>query len=236
MPPPAVTVTAKCENARSQGWYGSSGWSDDLLYCDPTRQLIDSFKIADVTYKVRRPLMAYYEPPVGPRAGRFFAVGLEKWLLGKGMTLEESKRDWQLKVDHEVQRLHALQDFEQTDRDNQMLRSLGRYFDLNEIRYSRPIISRLMGSLESTYPRPYKVAWVDGSTSQLNREQIPAEMSAFREGRPFEAIIERDARTWKLLRIVSAFPCSALPHLADDEAEELLSSVSNEKLPRMGWD
>ena len=69
----------------------------------------------------------------------------------------------------------------------------------------------------------YRVRWLDGSTSKLARRDIPADMVRFRVGQPFDAVVLRDARSWKLIRIESVFAAKSLPVVSENDANEILA-------------
>lgn len=236
--PPALPPTFHSREATTEFWGTRDAvWSRDLLYCDPMRQFVESFTIGDVYYRVLRQLPALYEPPMGGRQGRFIAAPLSPDFVGNGDTLEAAREDWQLQIDFAIQRFLAMQDFEFTSDQRRQRRVLSRYFDLNEIRYSQPLKVRAYGELVSQYPRPIRVRWVDGTKNTLTRQQISSEMVGFVVGQPFEAVVERNPRTWELIRIQAAFRTTGLPSVSADEAAELLQNVSSTRnLPPLSWD
>lgn len=216
---------------------GRIEWPAELLYCDPTRQLVDSFRVADVYYRLSSAMHGTFEPGMGERPGRFVVAELASDFVGIGGDLDEAKLDWQLQVDHAIQRLLGLQDFERTLEDRRISSMLTNFFDFNEIRYSQPIKAREMGTIVSAYPRATKVKWIDGQTNNLKRDQIPVEMVGYKVGQPFEAVVERDSRTWQLIRIASAFRCTNLPYVSEKDAINLLGEAPSTKdLPHLDWD
>lgn len=232
-------VPAIVEHTPEPRWQSSlaSSWSKDLLYWDPNRQLVDAFKVGDTTYKPLKPMEASFEPPMYGRPGRFVVPTLSNLFVGRGKTLEEAKEDWTYGIDQSIQRLLSLREFELNDSEREQLSILKRAFDLNEIRYGRPLAVRQYGQVVSIYPRPNRIRWLDGTTSTLRRDQLPAEVIGFRVGQPFDAVVERDARSGLLLKVIAAFPCRPLPAVSEEEAENLLKEVPSSKDRRkLSWD
>ncbi len=235
LPPPLPPPVFAREESEWEWQRGGMLWSRDLFYCDPTRHELASFKVGGVFYCLLHPVRAIYEPPIAGKSGRLIAHGLEKHFVGKGPTLEEAREDWQLQIDFAIQQLLATQDFERTVEEQGQWRVLCQYFDLNEIRYSRPLRIRAYGRLLSNHSRKFRVRWIDGEKHVFTREQIADEMVAFRPGQPFEAVVLREPRTWRLLRIESAFPARNLPEVSDQEARELLAGKSVQHA-ELEWD
>ncbi|MEZ6088159.1 MAG: hypothetical protein R3C05_09085 [Pirellulaceae bacterium] len=61
-------------------------------------------------------------------------------------------------------------------------------------------------------------------------------MVRFKAGQPFEAVVLRDPRTWKILRIESAFRAEVLPEVSEDEYVELFSATKDTSVRTLGWD
>lgn len=232
LPPVVISRDIRDENH----WGRGIEWADGLLYLDPTRFEFARFKIGDIRYRSLQPLKANYNPPAFDRSGRVTVQGLSPEIIGRGSSLKEAKRDWQLNLDAEVQRLFGTQEFELTTEDKTLLRKLNQFFDLNELRYSTPIAVRSYGRLLGVRGHKYRVRWVDGTKSTLSRKQIPASMVPFQAGQPFEAVVSRDPRTWNILRIESAFRANGLPAVSEEEAVELFSATKDTSVRTLGWD
>lgn len=233
-PPPIVNVR---EDSGWCDWQRDTFWSQDLFYCDPTRHMLKSFRVGEMLYEGLRPIHATFEPPVSGRQGRFIVAGLEEYFVGRGNTFDDAYEDWTLIIDFSIQQLLATQDFERTAEQNHQWHLLSQYFDLNEIRYSRPLRIRAYGRLLSNRGHQYRVRWIDGTKSKFTRDRVPEEVVGFRVGQPFEAVVLRDARTWQLLRVESAFATSSLPHVTEADANEFLRDVpSSNELPELPWD
>lgn len=219
--PPIVRYDDQVE----EGWIKQSPWDTDLLYYDTTRQLIGNFKVGDVIYQMRQSLQATYEPPIANTGGRFLVTQLAKVVIGRGPDLESAKYDWELKVDEKIQTLLAKQDFERTNEDIEEWEMLNRHFNLAELKYSTPADVRVYGCLEKIRGHIRQVRWLDGTISKFRRHQIPARMVTFKPGQPFEAILKRDSRNWKVLSISAVFPSHSLHEVSEAEAEAILGNI-----------
>jgi hypothetical protein len=222
---------------RVGNWHGEVVADREWLVCDSTRQAFSAFRVGEVTYRSNKVLRASFVPPFPGTEGRFVVDGLQDLEVGYGNTLDTARRDWELRVDMRIQRLLATQDFEQTSSEKKDLETLNRYFDLSKVRYASLLKVRAVGKLVAVYPRPWKVRWIDGTSSTLIREQLPIELVRMSVGRKFEAVVERDPRDWSLVRILSAFPCQISDEPDAVSAEAILSSIpTTGKLPDLEWD
>lgn len=215
-------------------WECGIFWNRDQLFRDPTLYEMQSFRVGGILYRLPRPLLATFEPPVAHKLGRFIVNGLETYFVGRGKTVEEAREDWEGQIDFSIQQLLAVQDFERTEEQQKQWHLLCRYFDMNEIRYSNPLKIRAYGRLLSTHSREFRIRFIDGEKVTLSRTEIADEMVRFLPGQPFEAVVLRDPRTWKLIRIESAFPTSLLPQVTEEEANEILAHCP--AISELEWD
>jgi len=227
MPVPLPPAIVTRDELHSQ-WHGDVSWTSSLLYRDSLLQLVGNFKVGDCKYHPIAPLHGSYEPPMNGHRGRFLVAGLEDCVVGYGATLFEARRDWELGVDALIQNLLATLDFERTGEQAKLWSKLFEYFDLNEIRYANPLRIRAFGQLIGVRGHKYRIQWIDGSRNIVERKNIPAELVRFNVGQPFDAVVSRDARTWKLIRIDSVFAAKSLPNVSIDEARELLAPQKSE--------
>lgn len=226
--------------------FNVTSWNRTYLYEDPSQLVINRFIVGDVEYVPNHVLVANYEPPVGGVQARFIVAELHSLrglmedieFVGRGASLKASKLDWSMQVDTAIQRLFAKQDFERTSSEEKLWRGLGRFFDLNSIRYSIPLKIRAYGTLESIRGHRYIVRWLDsGRVNRLNRKDIPSAMVSFRCGQPFEAVVIRNARDFKLIGIESVFATSSLPRSTDEDASLLSKPVYDPaKYPTLDWE
>ncbi len=156
--------------------------------------------------------------------------------IGRGKTLKLARQDWESQVDYAIQHLLSLQDFERTPTWQTVWKVLGKCFDLNEIRYSIPLKVRSIGTLEGIRGHRYKIRWLDGRKSKLNRKEIPCEMVSLRPGQVFEAVLVRDARSWRILKILSAFATGPIASLSKEDATNLLRANRQELKQELSWD
>ena len=217
----------------------------ERLYQDPTKLMIEGFQVGDVAYRVNHSLHGQYEPPLNQSSGRFFASELLRLkgkidgieFIGRGKSIVLARKDWEFEVDRAIQRLLSLQDFERNENESYAWSVLGSHFDLTAIRYSAPLKIRAFGQLEGIRGNRYFVRWLDGKKTKFFRQHIPSELVGFRTGQSFEAIVLRDARTFKPLGISAAFPMKALPNVTEDEAMELFGpKAGRASSSQLDWD
>ncbi|MEZ6121648.1 MAG: hypothetical protein R3C49_00575 [Planctomycetaceae bacterium] len=227
--------TATVAQVIADDWYAPNVRNWNWFYCDATRQFIGTFMVGEVLYRPTGQLIGLFEPPTPDISGRFSVSGLSS-LVGRGRTINEARADWELSVDAMIQRLFGTQDFERSTDEQENMRQLSQCFDLTEIRYALPLQVRNCGKLVSVFPRPWKVRWIDGTSSDLSRHQVPAELVRFSVGQEFEAVVEQDSRTGDLVKIVSVFK-SARKQVSDRDVTNLLSRATSSKdLPDLDWD
>jgi len=229
LPPQPPNPIVRRVDRDAANWIQSPKWDNKLLYCDTTRQLVRNFNVGEVVYRLRQPLEAIYEPPVSNRPGRFVVTQLADTVIGSGGDLESAKKDWELKVDEAIQSLLVQQDFERSVEDQKHWELMNRHFNLSEMRYSTPADVRVYGRLEKVRAHVRQVRWLDGSISRFRRDQIPAQMVAFKLGQSFEAVVKRDNRSWDAIEVSSVFPVPSLPSVSDDRAQEILDRVPSIK-------
>ncbi len=220
---------------------GYGGWDLDsfLRYAQfPTlsRRVIDSFTVGETHYRLLRPAPTRFEPPVHGADGRFLVQGLESEFIGRGRTMVDARKDWELAVDAAIQRLLATEDFERTPKQVSLWNMLSAHFDLNEIRYSQPMKIRSYGRLVRRRAHSYRVRWIDGSTNLLDRAAVPPEFVTFCDGQTFEAVLQRNSRTWALESILAVFKTSDLPAVNEKDASEFFGSASRRDLRELSWD
>lgn len=219
--PPIVRHISQME----ESWIKQSRWDNDMLFFDATKQLIGNFVVGDIAYQLRQTLEASYEPPIANKQGRFLVPQLAKVVVGQGADLESAKYDWELKVDEKIQTLLAKQNFERTLEDTEDWEMLNRHFNLAELKYSTPADVRVYGYVEKIRGHVRQVRWIDGTITRFRRHQIPAQMVTFQIGQPFEAILKRDSRSWKVLSIAAVFRSHSLHEVSDAEAESILGNI-----------
>lgn len=205
-------------------------------FVSSSQQPIDIVTVGDSSYPLIYTHVARFEPPVFGSSGRFLVSGLESEFIGRGNTLAEAKRDWELALDTAIQSLLGTEDFERSPSQQTTWNLLSRHFDLNAIRYSQPMHLRTYGRVLRRRDGVFQIRWIDGSTDKLWREAVPAEVAGYCEGQPFEAVVARDSRTWELKSIVAAFRTSELPTISDEDVETYFGRDKVRELPTLGWD
>ncbi len=236
--PPEVPSIVVARDNRAEDWYDDAFANREWFVCDSTRQTFRSFRVGDVTYRSSKMLRASFAPPFpGGVPGRYVVDDLQSLVVGYGNTLDAARRDWELGIDMLIQNTLATHDFELSAAEKDHREIINRFFDLAQIRYASLLRVRSVGKLMAVHPRPWRIRWIDGTSNELMREQLPVEMVRLRPGQMFEAVVERDPRDWTLVRVISVFPCLDFASDSETTADEILSSVpTTAELPDLDWD
>lgn len=205
---------------------------------DPLQKTIDRIEVEDASYRLRFPCQGIFSPPQPYRAGRFRVYEFPEVLAGEGATIRDAFADWKHKVDTEVQRLLLLRPFEMTATDSEMFRQLDRVIDLAAYRESVPLLVRAFGVIWKERGAQKLIRWENGQTTQIDRQQYPAEMAGYRVGQHFEATYAQSRRTGRLEKVLFCLPSPPLRSVSleetqnwEAEAKEAMDDMPPGELP-----
>lgn len=185
---------------------------------------ITDIAVGTINYPLRQELRGNYV-----RAMQVLTVnGVSPLILGEGKSSEEAKTDFCLKVHAAIQELIHKRPFEMTDRDRILWETLNEIIDTTVYRNTTPITVRQFGRIRRARPYPDEVTWENGSNERLNVTDVAdPDYVNYKPGQPFEAVVERDPLSFKLIRVLHIERRRSPRRLSStDEAEMLDESGS----------
>jgi hypothetical protein len=180
--------------------------------------------VGDVTYPIRRTLQGRYYRSLE----QFLVDGWSPAVIGHGESESIAIKDFELRVHSLVQELLAKRPFEFSEDDKQALAQVERYIDLTVFRNTHPVRTRQFGIVSKVRPFPTEIKWENGSIDAISLESVAnAEFVNFKAGQPLEAIVERDPRTFRLMRIVHVVKRSPPRQWTKQEELALMNSIGS---------
>ena len=185
---------------------------------------LSRIEVGDVAYPIRRTLLGRYYRSLE----QFLVDGWSPAVIGRGESQSVAIRDFELKVHSLVQGLLAMRPFELSENDKQAISQVERYIDLTVFRNTHPIRTRQFGVVSKVRPYPSEIKWENGSLDSITLDRVAnAEFVNFKAGQPLEAIVERDPRTFSLLRIVHVAKRASTRQWTEQEELELMNSIGS---------
>ena len=191
---------------------------------------ISDISVGSVKYPLRRQLRGTFT-----RALRELAVdGVSPMITGIGDSLQEAQSDFCLKVHASFQKLLGLRPFELTVDDRLVWETLVGIIDVTVYRNTTPIVVRQYSRISKARPYPLEVEWDDGHRESVTLSDVTdPDYVTYRPGQPFEAVIQRDPLTFRLLRVIHIRRCREPKRLAPDDEQSLLEDIgSTKQLPQ----
>lgn len=190
------------------------------------RMHIAEIRIGSTTYPLRRQLVGTYT-----RAYRELVVeGVSPVITGAGDTMQGAQDDFCLKVHAAFQALLHRRPFEMSAADKLAWETLNGIIDVTVYRNTTPIVVRQFGRIRKARPYPTEVEWEDGRRESVTLTDVAEpEFVTYRPGQPFEAVVQRDPLTSRLLRVIHIRRCSAPKRMAPHEEKALLAEIGSTK-------
>jgi serine/threonine protein kinase/DNA-directed RNA polymerase specialized sigma24 family protein len=185
---------------------------------------IDRVEVGEVAYLFKRPVV-----------GRFSRAddGLEIFkvddldIVGCGPSTEAAHENWKGRLHVGFQELSRKRPFEMSTDESELWAKLARLIDLDAYADSRPYVFRETGRLSKVWPTSAEVTWWGSDQSESAAfSRMPAEFAAYKPGQWFEAIVERDRRSRKLLRVRYIEPIEPVRPLTEGEAADFWRSFT----------
>jgi hypothetical protein len=123
--------------------------------------------------------------------------------LGVGDHLHESLEDFYRKFHVTFQRLYQMRPFEMSDGERAIWNEIVDVVDVARYRENTPLRVREFGQIRHFQtPYPSKIHWIDGRKERINLVEAPPMLAGLRPGQWIEAVVERDAKTGQLMRMI----------------------------------
>ena len=180
--------------------------------------------VGDVVYPIRRTLLGRYYRSLE----QFLVDGWSPAVIGRGESESIAIKDFELSIHSLVQELLAKRPFEFSENDRQALAQVERYIDLTVFRNTHPIRTRQFGIVSKVRPYPTEIKWENGALDSVSLDRVAnAEFVTFKAGQPLEAIVERDPRTFRLMRIVHVAKRSSPRQWTEKEEHDVMNSIGS---------
>jgi hypothetical protein len=209
-----------------------SGGRGDFF--DVLRREVKAFRVGRACYRLRTPLLAAFYPRLDGEAGLLTVT--PSWLpvVGSGASLEEAWQDWTARFHVRFQTLLAKRPWEMDAAERGEWETIEQLVDVPVYRRETPLVVRQIGWLTRRRPVPDRIRWEDGRQERVTLAQMPPEFAALHEGERFEAEVERDSLTGRLIRAVVVRRLPPLRRAAKDE-EVWASLPTSAEAPAVEW-
>ncbi len=196
-------------------------------------EAIDTIRIGDTEYRLRRPSSANATPNED-RTWEFHVETFEPQFVGRGNSIAEAKSDFYLLIHSTFQSLVRLRPFRMTEEQISKWNILETAIDVEEYWRTVPVTLRELGIVSSSQRGSRQVLWLDGKlTEEINVDQVPAEFFSFAENQWFEAIVEREPGSHKLRRLIYVQQVDPVRQLTEDERRKWFDSLpGSDSLPK----
>lgn len=197
---------------------------------------LPELKLGEIHYPLLRPLPYSYVP----HTGEFYSELLGRRFLGVGATIADARRDFISIIHRRFQDLFGRTAFELSADDRADWLALVDWIDVSHYLTITPIRVREIGRVVQTTQRPHwawRVAWEHGGTDLLTAEQLAPEvgsMNRYGHSKCFEAIVDRDRQSAKLLRVVWVSEVTPSLKETSPEEEELWERIKAQSPPTRG--
>jgi len=199
------------------------GFDADWTTCGSIR--ITTIPIGETTYRLTRPVRATFFPGIAG-SGELLVEMFSPVFVGRGPTWDAAFNDWRDQVHSTFQRLYRTRPFEFTDGANEQWAVLQDTIDIVTYHNAKPLVLREIGEVhfdQGQFPR--SVRWYNGMQEQIDLDLMPASFAGLGPGQWFEAIVERDQQSGRMLRTQFAQPISPIHPLSRKQLDRFWASL-----------
>ncbi len=193
---------------------------------------LSQVQVGETTYPLRRPVRSV-SVPNGRGGWEFWVDGFSPRFVGRGACAEAAYRDWRDQVHEAFQALYRMRPFEMGPDERQAWDVLEGLIDVIGYQNDMPVLVRQLGQITQARPLPRQITWVDGTKeTDIDLGRMPDEFAGYKPGQWFEAIVERDPRTWRLRRVRFVQRTPSIPSLSGTALEPYWTALpSADSLP-----
>ncbi len=200
------------------------------------RKVVD-LPVGPVTYQLRRPLKAHISPSAD-HGWEFSFDQFEPRFIGKGDSIAAAHRDFLNQIHSAFQSMVRMRPFQMDNTqsaDWQMLESL---IDVNRYWDSVPVALLETGVVSGITADGWEIVWLDGERRELIPiERTHPEFAAFKEGQWFEALVERQPKTYQLQKLRYVRSIEPIRDMSEDEFLQWVDSLPRgDDVPKSGTD
>jgi hypothetical protein len=199
-----------------------------------TEKVVD-LRVGPVTYHLQRALKLQ----VKSRADHAWEFAIEQFaprFVGVGDSISSAKRDFLNRIHSVFQSLVRLRPFRMTEQQRSDWELLVKLIDVEKYWDSVPLTLLEVGFVSEWNADRWVVVWLDGRrTETVTVEQTPPEFAAFQPGQWFEALVEREPRSYALRKLCFVRTTEPLREMSESELRQWLDELpSGENLPKSG--
>jgi hypothetical protein len=186
---------------------------------------LSHLQVGETDYRLRRPVQGTFVL-AGGVSWEFWVEGFSPLFIGQGPHAEAAYLDWRDQVHVAFQDLYRKRPFEMTQEEREKWTILEDLIDVVGYRNETPVLVRQLGQVTQGRPWPRQITWVDGAKEHdLDLALMPDEFASYKPGQWFEAIVERDPLTWRMLRVRFVQRTPTINPLSGAELERYWASL-----------
>lgn len=189
---------------------------------------VEELSVGPVCYQLRSPVRATVEPC----DGHMWAYSVEQFsprFVGKGVSIAAAKRDFLNSVHSVFQSLVRMRSFQMNDTQLSDWKLLEDLIDVNKYWDAIPVTLFEIGVISSVKADVIEIAWLDGERKELvTIDRTPPEFAAFCEGQWFEALVERQPKTYHLRKVAYVRTINPVRGMTDDDFRQWVDSLQTD--------
>ena len=185
----------------------------------------DFLEIGGTVYPLRQEISGIFES-INTDIIEFKVQGCGASFIGRGSTNGAAFQDWCDQVHSAFQALYRKQPFELSEEEKPKWAVLNGLIDVAAYQSRMPVVLNETGWISGTNVGMREVTWWPSERREtIAFEKMPVEFAGFGLHQWFEAIVERNRRTWDLRKGRHVQPTEPIAPMDDDEAAEQLAGA-----------
>jgi hypothetical protein len=160
-----------------------------------------------------------------------FSTTIFPEICGKGITIDEAKKDWEYEFHRKFQEIYTKLNWERTKQENEMWKLFEENVDIQKYRKQTPLSFQQTGKIIKNKNIPnYKreIEWLDEKRDVVDCADCPLELLQYEAGQYFRADVLREYQTDKLIKICSVSSTKYRDY-TDKEITEFIDSLPTTK-------
>ncbi len=185
-----------------------------------------TIEIGGTIYPLREEISGVFET-IGADLIQFKVEGSEPFFVGRGGTNGEAFRDWCDQVHSAFQALYRRRQFELSQEEEPRWTVLKGLIDVDAYWERTPVVLNETGWITGPSIGMREVTWWPSERRELvPLDKMPVEFAGFGSNQWFDAIVERDRRTWALRRSRHVQKTEPIAPMDEEEAAEQLAAAT----------
>jgi hypothetical protein len=189
------------------------------------RRKVSELPLGPVTYSLRRPLSACLRRLTNHQ-WQYFLEGSEPQFVGIGDSISDARSDFLGRIHTAFQSLVSLRPFEMNATQTHEWKLLERMIDVEKYWDSKPLTLVETGVVSDDLSRERVVIWLDGDRHELiSLHQAIPEFAALKKGEWFEALVERDPKSYVLRKVRYVKPIPPIIPMDENATKEWIDGL-----------